>query len=97
MKKWKMKKHIPRNTVYCGKCKWRQFLGTIKLHKNPPNEKGWRKCEYTDCTKECHSGGTTNCSVEIWRCAYLRMVDDTQESLLWDGCKECGVHYPKDF
>ena len=35
MKKRAMKKYIPKNTVYCGNCKWRHFLGTICLHRNP--------------------------------------------------------------
>ena len=25
------------------------------------------------------------------------LTDKEQDSLLWDGCKECGVHYPKDY
>jgi len=34
MKKRAMKKYIPKNTMYCGNCKWRHFLGTIYLHRN---------------------------------------------------------------
>ena len=35
MKKRAMKKYIPKDTVYCGDCRWRHFLGTIFLHRNP--------------------------------------------------------------
>lgn len=98
MKKRAMKKWIPKDTCYCGNCKWRHFLGEIKHHKNPPNEKGWEVCQYAnECAKECHSGGSTNCAALVYRCDYLGLTDKEQDSLLWDGCKECGVHYPKDY
>ena len=97
MKKRAMKKWIPKDTVYCGDCKWRHYLGEIKHHKNPPNEKGWEQCQYAnECKNECHTGGDTNCTSLVFKCDYLGMVDKEQDSLLWDGCKECGVHYPKD-
>lgn len=99
MKKRTMKKYIPKNTVYCGKCRWRHFLGTICLHRNPedfPNNPV-EKCDCSDtCEHKCWTGGSTNCMKEIWKCDYLGLIDKKQDSLLWDGCKECGVHYPKD-
>ena len=30
------------------------------------------------------------------RCTYLRMTSDRANDLLWDGCKECNVHYDDD-
>ena len=30
------------------------------------------------------------------KCDYLGMIDKEQDSLLWDGCKECSIRYPKD-
>lgn len=100
MKKRAMKKWIPKNTIYCKDCKWRRFLGTFKCHMNPPNEKGWVKCNVSSgCVPtDCWDGDEiTKCRLHIYRCDYLGYTDAEQRSLLWDGCKECGVHYPKDF
>lgn len=30
------------------------------------------------------------------RCAYLHMTSDRDTDLLWDGCKECGIHEDAD-
>lgn len=30
------------------------------------------------------------------QCTYLHMLSDKAEDLLWDGCKECNVHYDDD-
>ena len=99
MKKRTMKKYIPKDTFYCGDCRWRHFLGTIFLHRNPedcPNNPV-EKCDCSNtCEYECWTGGSTNCSKEIWKCDYLGMIDKKQERQLWDGCKECDVRYPKE-
>ena len=29
-------------------------------------------------------------------CIYLRMTSDRANDLLWDGCKECGIHEDAD-
>lgn len=99
MKKRVMKKYIPKNTIYCGSCKWRHYLGTVKYHINPPDEAGWEKCNLPDgCDKnDCWTDSCTSCYSEIWKCDYLGLIDKQQETLLWHGCKECGVHYPKDY
>lgn len=99
MKKRVMKKYIPKNTVYCGNCKWRHYVKTVKYHMNPPNENGWEKCTCTSGCEEtyCWTDSCTSCCVEVWRCDYLGFTDTNQDSLLWDGCKECGVHYPKGY
>ena len=98
MKKRTMKKYIPKNTIYCGNCRWRHYLGIVKYHINPPNEEGWEKCNLSDgCSEnDCWTDSCTSCYSEIWKCSYLGLTDKQQDTLLWDGCKECGVHYPKD-
>lgn len=52
--------------------------------------KEWNKnnCEFAkDCKeKEC------NCKTSIMKCDYLGIIDDEDDTLLWDSCKECGEH-----
>lgn len=100
MKKRAMKKWIPKNTIYCKTCKWRQYLETRYLHRDPDNFKlaiGAKKCQYADtCGAKCWENANSSCSIEIWKCKYLGLIDIEQDTLLWDGCKECGIHYPKD-
>lgn len=83
IKKRTMKKWIPKNTDYCGKCKWRKYLGIYELNET--------NCKYTKECLEKH-GECTKCTHGIYKCEYLNYIDKTNESLLWDGCKECGVH-----
>lgn len=84
MKKMAMKKWIPRNTPYCGSCKWRNYYGTIKLDKT--------NCEHSKtCNDTCWSSPETSCQVSIIGCKYLGIVDKTEDTLLWDGCKECEI------
>lgn len=107
MKKRAMKKWIPKDTIYCWNCKWRKYIKTRFLHKNPTSsinhvlfspKVSIEKCEYADeCKDECWTNGQTSCYVEVWRCEYMGYTDYNQDSLLWDGCKECGVHMPKDW
>lgn len=88
MKKRKMKKYIPKNTCYCHDCKWWRFLGVQKHYLG--------ECEYVEeCDKECGTSPDTMCQSAIIRCEYLGYTDKTNESLLWDKCKECDEHYPK--
>lgn len=84
MKKRKMKKYIPRDTIYCGNCPWRTFVEFKKLHRDTG-------CEYADeCNCSCWSTHSTSCHKLVYRCEYLGYTDFDQDSLLWDGCKECG-------
>ena len=106
MKKRAMKKWIPKDTDYCGSCKWRRYIKTIFWHARPlttqlsPPEEG---CEWTQCdiSKECESnqrcwmGATESCFVHVYRCEYLGLTDTIGDTLLWDGCKECDEHMPK--
>ena len=54
--------------------------------------------EYADeCEGKCWTNEQTRCYTEVWRCEYMGYTDYDQDSLLWDGCKECGVHMPKEW
>lgn len=89
MKKRAMKKWMPKDTVYCENCKWRHYITTIKRDKN--------NCKYAnECEEECWTKAENSCRDIVYRCDYLDYTDWHQESLLWDGCKECGVKLPKD-
>lgn len=85
MKKRAMKKWIPKNTSYCNNCKWRHYLTTIKVDES--------NCEYQETCKHkpCWSNSSNSCNVVVHKCDFLNFIDWHQESLLWDGCKECGV------
>ena len=99
MKKRAMKKWIPKNTMYCDGCKWLRYIKTIYLHKNPKKLKLLdvpnvvvEKCQHAEeCNDECWTSDMTRCHKEVWRCEYLGFTDYEQDSLLLDGCKECGV------
>ena len=105
MKKRAMKKWIPKNTIYCDGCKWRKYIKTRFLHKNPEELKvhGLKnvvveRCKYADeCEGKCWTNEQTRCYTEVWRCEYMGYTDYDQDSLLWDGCKECGVYMPKEW
>lgn len=105
MKKRVMKKWIPKDTIYCNGCKWRKYIKTRFLHKNPEELKVhslknvvFERCEYADeCEGKCWTNEQTRCYTEVWRCEYMGYTDYDQDSLLWDGCKECGVHMPKEW
>lgn len=85
MKKRKMKKYIPKHTLYCGNCPWRKYIKTIEYNKATycPNSK--------ECQEECWTTPSTSCNVRVYKCEYMGYTDYKEESLLWDGCKECGV------
>ena len=93
MKKRAMKKWIPKNTLYCGNCKWRKFIKIIYYNKDE------RNCPHTDTCdsgikNECWTSGYNSCQVRVYGCKYLGYTDWKQNSLLWDGCKECDTGYP---
>jgi hypothetical protein len=82
-----MKKYIPKNTLYCGNCPWRRYIKTIYYNKNE------RNCPYDECENSniCWTSAQTSCRVRVYKCEYLNYTDWEEESLLWDGCKECGI------
>lgn len=85
MKKRAMKKWIPKNTLYCLNCKWRWFVKIVYLNKT--------NCKFADeCSDKCWSSPETSCRNRVYRCDYLSFTDWNEETLLWDGCKECGEH-----
>lgn len=81
MKKRLMKKKIPKNTHYCLDCPHRKFLGFEDLNRDA--------CKYAEV---CDSEGGCNCRIHIYKCNYLNYTDHEEESLFWDGCKECGEY-----
>lgn len=91
MKKRAMKKWIPKGSYCYGNgtkkypnCKWRKYIGTIKRNK--------ANCEFAqECNKECWSTPNTSCSNIVYKCEYIKYIDWTQDTLLWDACKECGI------
>lgn len=85
MKKRAMKKWIPKGTPYCNNCKWHKYIKTIKYHRDTycPHAK--------ECEEKCWTTFNTSCHVNVYRCEYLKYTDWNEDSLLWDGCKECGV------
>jgi hypothetical protein len=94
MKKRAMKKYIPKETNYCHGngtkkspyCKWLKYITTIKLHRDTG-------CEYADtCNEKYWSNSRNSCRNRVYRCEYLNYTDWTEDSLLWDACKECGIH-----
>lgn len=91
MKKRAMKKWIPKG-VYCHgngtdrhlNCKWRKYITTIKINKD--------NCEHADeCSEKCWSKPSNSCYHLVYKCEYMKYIDWTQDSLLWDACKECGI------
>lgn len=85
MKKRTMKKYIPKHTMYCKDCRWLKHIKTMNYHRAT-----YCPCSDT-CEKECWTTTNTCCKVRVYKCEHLGYIDETEESLLWDGCKECNV------
>lgn len=65
-------------------CKWLKYIATIKRDKS--------NCEYAnEYSEECWSKASNSCHHLVYKCEYMKYIDWTQDSLLWDACKECGV------
>lgn len=78
-----MKKKIPKHTVYCDDCPHRQFINYLVLNR--------QTCRFSS---ECEQMTPCHCRpLLVYRCAYLKWTDYEEQSLLWDGCKECGVSH----
>lgn len=85
MTKKEMEKFIPKDTPYCRDCRWRKFIGEVKLHRDT-------NCTLKDeCKEVCWTTEQNSCRNLVFRCEYLDFTDYEQKSLLWDGCKECGI------
>ena len=82
MKKRAMKKWIPRNTRYCGNCKWRSLSSKLPAYEN-----GF--CKYLEKSDYQLNEIYNKDSVDIF--PYIDLHFPT--SLLWDGCKECDIGY----
>lgn len=53
------------------------------------------QCEFFESCADrdhCWEVERTCCRHEIVRCEYLDLTDEEEDTLLWDGCKECGVN-----
>jgi hypothetical protein len=83
-----MKKWIPKNTSYCGDCRWRKYIKTIYYNKDKNNCPHSSNCKNSNI---CWTTLQTSCKIIVFRCEYLNYTDWNEESLLWDGCKECGI------
>lgn len=90
MKRRAMKKWIPKG-MYCSGCRYKKYITTIKL--NSHNCKYASSCD-DGMNNACWSTPENSCRHVVYKCEYLNFVDWEEETLLWDGCKECGV---KDF
>ena len=105
MKKRAMKKWIPKNTPYCGSCKWRHYIYMICYHRSPEDFKPFsdaakivvKKCEFENSCKEKECWNqkrmSSCCMVPVYKCDYLGLIDTEGNTLLFDGCKECWVSY----
>lgn len=81
-----MKKYIPKNTVYCKDCPWLKYIKTTILNKD--------NCEFAnECDLKCQTSPETSCRYKVYRCEYMGFTDYKENTLLWDGVKECGVSY----
>ena len=82
---------IPKG-IYCydenGICPYWKYLGLNESYLN-----NGEKCEFRDaCEEECGTNDNNSCVSRIVRCEYLDYTDETENSLLWDQCKECGIN-----
>lgn len=96
MKKRAMKKYIPKDTVYCY-----HMAGVLKDKKG--NTRGiktntcrWRKFLGMRTVEGEYNGEHYKEKIPVYQCKYLGIIDNDMDTLLWDSCKECGEHYPKD-
>lgn len=84
MKKRAMKKYIPRG-CYCDGCKWWHYIKTIKLNKDNSDQA-------EGCKEECWTTLSNSCRVRVIKCDFMNYIDYNEDTLLWDGVKECGEH-----
>lgn len=97
VEKEEKKKLIPKG-IYCDsngeQCPWLRYIGERKLHAHPPSVE-YKLCPESDeCEEHCWTIPITYCwqSQSVVRCEYMDFTDWDEETLLWDGVKECGVN-----
>ncbi len=90
--------------MYCNGCPYHEYVGTDYLLRDLSmkdrlkeftleDDERFIVCPHSEnCTANCISGGTPNCSVQRVRCKYMNYQDDTEDTLLWDKVKECGIN-----
>ena len=83
----KDEKLIP-NGIYCYGCPYYKYIETIQLFKN----NGEICPSRNECKEECGTTDSTSCTIKIIRCEYMDYTDYTEDTLLWDMVKECGVN-----
>lgn len=95
LSKDEMKKLIPKG-IYCDsgneRCPWFQHIEDRKIHAQPPS-KEYALCEVSsECGENCWTTLETSCRQyqSVARCEYMDFTDWDEETLLWDGVKECG-------
>ena len=75
------------------KCPYWEFVKVKKLYENPKDN-----CDIYDVCEDSDKCGTslkTMCEVSVIKCNYLNLLDETEETLLWDQVKECNVNEPR--
>lgn len=86
-------------------CPWWKDLGIVVLNRRIEDAertaeelrekgvlvRGCAVCDADGCRNECWTGGSTDCRVKTAQCLYLGIKDESEETLLWDQCKICGV------
>lgn len=75
---------IPRG-IYCDGCPYWHFIRVREIYKES-------NCQWKDDCKElCGLDNSHKCKCNVIKCDYLDFIDSDEKTLLWDGCKECGV------
>lgn len=84
--------------AYCygrnDKCPYWELIETKLLYENPKDD-----CDYYNkCTDndKCGTSLKTKCYINVIRCNYLNLLDDKEDTLLWDQVKECDINLPDD-
>jgi hypothetical protein len=75
------------------KCPYWEFVGVKKIYENSKEN-----CEFysiCDNNEKCGTSLGTTCEASVIRCNYLDLLDETEETLLWDQVKECGINEPE--
>ena len=82
-------------------CPFWKYLGMTILHRDIAKADTIAKA-YTDatgklcphratCTEPCWQTPKTQCKIRNVQCTYVHVIDTTEDTLLWDQCKICGI------
>ncbi len=91
---------------YCEGCSYYEYKGADYLLKSPEmiervckslrsdENNRFIRCPYrTGCSLEdCICDGHPLCRVDRVTCRYLNLVDDNEDTLLYDKVKQCGIN-----